>query len=181
MYISHIPGCTHSHSLLGLWHVYGTGVTDHKLLGHPVISRISAEAITCAANAHRFIQGQPVTKHVDKEQPPPMATPMNVKVGHGKGGFLMWNTDVLPPPIQVCCCVPCGGGFPFCPLPCCWCVMPGCSHMCGTCCGPAGGEGASVLMLEGLLPKFPKQHSYPGITGKAKPAATTPPVPQSMK
>mmetsp|Transcript_7913 Transcript_7913/g.22662 ORF Transcript_7913/g.22662 Transcript_7913/m.22662 type:complete len:430 (-) Transcript_7913:1684-2973(-) len=146
--------------------IFGVNTTDQKLLGHPVSSRLAAQAKTCVANAQRVLKGQAPTKHVDKEMPPPMPVPMNIKVGHGPNGYMLWNQEGLPGILSFCCCLPCGGGFPFCPPPCCWCCCP---TLCGTCCGVNGGSGAAAAMESIILPMFPGNHGFKGVTGKALP------------
>lgn len=87
---------------------------------------------------------------------------MKVKMGHGPGGYTYWTG--LPGPAKVCCCIPCGGGFPFCPPPCCWCCVGGCSHACGTCGSPPEGEGPAIFMLN-LFTQFktPAKHGFYGL------------------
>ena len=58
-------------------------------------------------------------------------------------------------------CTPCKCGYPFWPLPCCWWCAPGCSTMCGTCGGPAEGEGAAMVMPS-MLKLFMKAHGFNG-------------------
>jgi NADH dehydrogenase FAD-containing subunit len=140
--------------------IFGVNTTSIPLVGHPVSSRVTAQAITCAKNAQLVCDGKPPVPHVDKESPPPSELPMNIKVGHGKNGYMLWE---LTGPASICCCQPCRGGFPFCPLPCCWCCSPGCAFCLGTCGGDAGGEGAAIFMNDFLLPKFTAPHLYRGI------------------
>lgn len=139
--------------------IFGCSVTTVPLGGHPISSRVTAQAKTCAKNALLKLKDANPVKHVDKEGPPPMAGPMNVKIGHGKGGYLIWNNLG---PGNFLCCLPLGGGFPCCPPPCCWCCAPGCATCLGNCGGPAESEGASIFMHKFLLPKFMKPHGYKG-------------------
>eukprot|EP00403_Amphidinium_massartii_P011975 CAMPEP_0178424244 /NCGR_PEP_ID=MMETSP0689_2-20121128/28109_1 /TAXON_ID=160604 /ORGANISM="Amphidinium massartii, Strain CS-259" /LENGTH=423 /DNA_ID=CAMNT_0020045873 /DNA_START=74 /DNA_END=1345 /DNA_ORIENTATION=+ len=139
--------------------IFGAVVTTVPLGGHPISSRATAQAKTCAKNALLALKGAPAQKHVDKEGPPPMKGPMNVKIGHGKGGYLVWNNLG---PGNLLCCMPCGGGFPFCPPPCCWCCAPGCATCLGTCGGKPESESASIFMYKFLLPKFLGAHGYKG-------------------
>ena len=140
--------------------VFGVGITTKKLFGHPVSSRLTAASKHCAQGALAVIQGKPVQVFQDKEAPPPLPQPMNVKIGHGKGGYMLWTS--LPGPAKVCCCQCCNGGFPFCPPPCCWCCIPGCSGACGTCGSPPEGEGPASFMVH-LLAKFPPNHGFKGL------------------
>jgi len=151
--------------------IFGVNVTTQPLLGHPVSSRVTAQARTCAANAKLLLEGKAPKPHVDKEGPPVMKAPMNIKIGHGPGGYLIWQ-DLGP--ARFLCFQPCGGGFPFCPPPCCWCCASGCATCLGNCCGPAEGEGAARLMEGFLLPKFMAPHGYLG-------AGELPPKMQKMK
>lgn len=146
--------------------IFGVGVTSIPLLGHPVSARMTAQAKTCVKNALHVLEGKAVVPHVDKESPPPSALPMTVKIGHGKGGYMIWDEQGFPCPVKCCCCTWCHGGFPFCPPPCCWCCAKGCPSCCGSCGGPAEGEAAAVFMLEFMLPKFMGPHLYKG-AGKA--------------
>jgi NADH dehydrogenase FAD-containing subunit len=147
--------------------IFGVNITTIPLTGHPVSSRVTAQAKTCAKNAKRFLDGKSVLPHVDKEGPPPLARPMNIKIGHGKGGYMIFD-DLGPP--GVCCCLPCGGGFPFCPPPCCWWCAPGCARCLGTCGGPSESEDAAVFMKGFMLPQFTAPHLYNGM-GKLPPDA----------
>eukprot|EP00438_Fugacium_kawagutii_P013711 Skav202234 [mRNA] locus=scaffold2988:178877:179722:+ [translate_table: standard] len=140
--------------------IFGVGISSTKLFGHPVSSRITAASQHCALQALQVIQGKSVQVFKDKGAPPPMPYPMNVKIGHGPGGYMLWTG--LPGPAKVCCCQPCQGGFPCCPPPCCWCCIPGCAHGCGTCGSPPEGEGPAIFML-GLLAKFPPSHGFKGL------------------
>jgi len=147
--------------------VFGVNVTNKKMPGHPVSGTVTEAAKHCGQQAVAFLEGKKLTAHVHK---PMMVHPMNVKIGHGPGGYMIWHG--LPPPAQVCCCLPCGGGFPFCPPPCCWCCVPGCSGACGNCCGPAEGEGPAVFM-PGLLPKFAGAHGLKGMGDYGAPQQAT--------
>jgi len=155
--------------------IFGINTTDQKLLGHPVTSRLTAQAKTCATNAQRLLRGESPIAHVDKEMPPVGDIPMNIKVGHGPNGYVYWNKSVIPPPLRICCCMPCAGGFPFCPPPCCWCI-PGCSGVCGNCGGAPAGRGAAVFLESVVLPKAAGMNGYKGVSGKPSPMA--PPQPQ---
>lgn len=152
--------------------VFGVGVTTTKVPGHPVSARITIASQHCGKQALALLQGKEVQKFVDKGTPPPMDHPMNMKIGHGPGGYMIWSG--LPGPAKICCCQCCGGGFPFCPPPCCWCCIPGCAHGCGTCCGPPEGEGPAIFMV-GLLGKFPGSHGYKGLGNYG------PEIPQQMR
>jgi len=155
--------------------IFGVNVTTQPLLGHPVSARVAAQAKTCVKNVSLFLEGKSVVKHVDKEAPPPAkdengnyTMPISVKFGHGPGGYMMWNTDAFPLLVRLCCCLPCGGGFPCCPPPCCWCCGRGCAGCFGNCCGPVEGESAAIFMESFLLPKFLPGHGYKG-TGQMPP------------
>ena len=142
--------------------VFGVGITTTKVPGHPVIARLTAAGQHCALQALEVIDGKPAKVFVDKGDPPPMPGPMNVKIGHGPGGYMIWTTMMTRlTPMKVCCCQCCNGGYPFCPPPCCWCI-PGCSRACGTCGGPPEGEGASVFM-KSALGKGAGMHGYKGL------------------
>lgn len=140
--------------------VFGVGITTIKLFGHPVSSRITAASQHCARQAAAVIEGKQPQVFKDKGAPPPMSHPMNVKIGHGPGGYMIWTS--LPGPAKVCCCQCCNGGYPCCPPPCCWCCIPGCSGACGTCGSPPEGEGPAKLMIH-LLAKFPPAHGFKGL------------------
>ena len=140
--------------------IFGIGITTTKLFGHPVSARITCASQHCARQALAVIAGKQAQVFKDTASPPPMAHPMNVKIGHGVGGYMIW-TD-LPGPLKACCCQCCGGGFPFCPPPCCWCCISGCSGACGTCGGPPEGEGPAIF-LKSLLTKFPSAHGQKGM------------------
>ena len=140
--------------------VFGVGITTIKLFGHPVSSRITAASQHCARQAAAVIEGKQPQVFKDKGAPPPMSHPMNVKIGHGPGGYMIWTS--LPGPAKVCCCQCCNGGYPCCPPPCCWCCIPGCSGACGTCGSPLEGEGPAKLMIH-LLAKFPPAHGFKGL------------------
>ena len=109
--------------------------------------------------------------------PPVLAGPMNIKIGHGVGGYLIWNEP--DPPMNVCCCQPCGGGFPFCPPPCFWPCLPGCATTCGYCCGDSKGEGGARMMLA-AAPMMAETHGYKGIGKGATPGGEVAPVAQHM-
>jgi NADH dehydrogenase FAD-containing subunit len=150
--------------------IFGVNVTTQPLVGHPVSARVAAQAKTCVKNAALFLDGKQPEKHVDKESPPPAkygdgidSVPMTVKFGHGPGAFMMWNTNALPMPMKCCCCLPCGGGFPCCPPPCCWCCGKGCAGCFGNCCGPVESESAAIFMESFMLPKFMAPHGYKGV------------------
>lgn len=142
--------------------IFGVNVTTVPLLGHPVASRVTAQAKTCVKNAKLLLEGKPPQPHKDKESPPPMERPLSIKIGHGRGGYMIWDESFVPAPAKCCCCLPCGGGYPCCPPPCCWCIASGCPTLCGSCCGPTESEGAAIFMLNFLLPKFMKPHGYLG-------------------
>ena len=127
--------------------LFGTNTTNLELKGHPITSRVKAAATTAVRNAELVINGKPPTAHKDSEPPTPLPRPMNIKIGHGKGGYMIWDTEQYDPCMKLCVfCTPCKCGFPFWPPVCCWCCAPGCSHACGVCCGEAEGEGAAILM-----------------------------------
>mmetsp|Transcript_54148 Transcript_54148/g.99990 ORF Transcript_54148/g.99990 Transcript_54148/m.99990 type:complete len:424 (-) Transcript_54148:61-1332(-) len=138
--------------------IFGCAVTTVPLGGHPISMRVTAQSKTCAKNALLVVKGKAPTKHVDKEMN--LKVPMNIKIGHGKGGYLIWNSLG---PGNILCCLPCGGGFPFCPPPCCWCCAPGCYNCLGPCCGKTESEEASIFMFNFLLPKFAGAHLYKGM------------------
>jgi len=152
--------------------IFGVGVTTQPLVGHPVSARITAQSKTCVKNVKLLVNGKQPEPHKDKESPPGHEgqLPMNVKIGHGKGGYLIWDATGMPPPAKCCCCLPCKGGFPCCPPPCCWCCAPGCATCCGKCGGPAEGPGGAVLMLDFMLFKFMDGHLYKG-RGKMPPGS----------
>ncbi|CAE7235170.1 ptaL [Symbiodinium sp. CCMP2592] len=137
--------------------VLGVNVTNKKIVGHPVTVIISAAATHCAKQALAILEGKPPKAWVPPKEG---IHPMNVKMGHGPGGYMVWAG--LPAPAHVCCCLPCGGGYPCCPPPCCWCCVPGCSGACGTCGSPPEGEGPAVFM-PGLLAKFTGMHGFKGL------------------
>lgn len=147
--------------------VFGVNVTTTKLVGHPVSSRVTAAAKTCVLNALLVANNKTPKPHVDKEKPPPMPHPMNIKIGHGPGGNVIWlDMGLLGYPL----CQPCKGGFPFCPPPCCWCLLSGSIKGLGVCGKAAEGEGPAVFIKQGLLPKLAKKHHYLGL-GKLGPSA----------
>jgi len=138
--------------------VFGVGITTTKVPGHPVSSRITAQSKHCASEAVAVVEGKEPKTFKDKEAPPPLPHPMNVKIGHGPGGHMIWHG--LPGPAKVCCCQCCNGGFPFCPPPCCWCCIPGCSGACGTCGKPAEGEGPAIFMPNLMGKMFTTNHGF---------------------
>ena len=151
--------------------LFGTNTTSFVLVGHPITSRVAAAAGTCAKNALLHAAGNPVKPHVDKEEPAPLPRPMNIKIGHGPGGYMIWDTEQMPLPMKCCIfCTPCQCGYPFWPPPCCWCCAPGCSRACGDCGGPPEGEGAATFMVC-LLKQFMKGHNFKG-GGLAPPVDT---------
>ena len=151
--------------------LFGTNTTSLQLVGHPIISRVEAAAATCAKNALLHVSGKPVQPHVDRGAPSPLLRPLNIKIGHGPGGYMIWDTDVYPLFLKLCVfCVPCKCGFPFWPLPCCWCCAPGCSRACGDCGGSPEGEGPAMFMPF-LLKQFMKTHNFNG-AGTAPTAPT---------
>ena len=117
---------------------------------HPTLAVSQAKAEVCAVNAAHLVRGEPLVAYdalAKKGGPfklPFGAYPIRIHVGHGKGGYLFWTDLLAKEPFMLCCCQPCGGGFPFCPPPCCWCMGQGCPMLCGYCCGPNASEGASV-------------------------------------
>ena len=126
-------------------------------------------AVLCAANAVRLVQGLPlVPRPADPKKAgghglPIGAYPIRIHVGHGKGAYLYWTDLMDGKPLMACCCKPCGGGFPFCPPPCCWlCLGAGSPTMCGYCCGPAEGEGAAIHAGHGM-PEFAKAMGMKGM------------------
>mmetsp|Transcript_70659 Transcript_70659/g.165700 ORF Transcript_70659/g.165700 Transcript_70659/m.165700 type:complete len:443 (-) Transcript_70659:106-1434(-) len=138
--------------------IFGVGVTTVKITGHPMSMSVTAAGEHCGKQALLALDGKPATPY--KNGGMNLPHPMNVKIGHGPGGYMIWTA--LPAPAKVCCCLPCGGGYPCCPPPCCWCCLPGCSGACGSCCGPAEGEGPAIFMPS-LLAKFPGAHGYKGL------------------
>lgn len=138
--------------------VFGVGITTTKVPGHPVSSRITAQSKHCASEAVAVIEGKEPKTFKDKEAPTPLPHPMNVKIGHGPGGYMIWSG--LPGPAKVCCCQCCNGGFPFCPPPCCWCCIPGCSGACGTCGKPSEGEGPAIFMPNLMHKMFTTNHGF---------------------
>lgn len=141
--------------------ILGINVTTVTTTVQPVIAVMTARAKTCAMNAKLILDGKPPVPH--KHSGPAMERPPTVKIGHGRGGYMIWDEEMLPCPLKCLCCLPCGGGFPCCPPPCCWCCGSGCSNCFGNCCGPAEGEGSAIFMLEFMLPKFPGSHGFKGL------------------
>lgn len=144
--------------------VFGAGTTAIPLAGHPVETRLAAQAITCARNAKRFLEGalplelEPYDDRalIPRSHPRPYA----LRVGYGRGGFALWDGEaaaVTLDPVNLLMCGAWGGGFPFCPPPCCWCA-PGCASCCGKCRGPPEGEGLARFFESTLLPFAMQRH-----------------------
>jgi hypothetical protein len=134
--------------------IFAAGVSTMPLLGHPVSARLISQAATCAHNAKLFLAGKTPTQlkpHADYSVPPVMDRPAAVKLGLGKGGYAIWDAQPVCDPPGLLMCGPCGGGYPLCPPPCCWCA-PGCSTCCGQCNGPRESEGLAVFFESTLLP-----------------------------
>ena len=135
--------------------IFGAGITNMPQLGHPISARLPAEGITCATNAIKFLNGTPnaeLKPHADGLMPPVLPRPVAIKIGHGKGGYAIWDAQPKWDPPSVVCCVPCGGGYPFCPPPCCWCA-PGCATCCAAKCrGERESEGLAQFFESTLLP-----------------------------
>ena len=135
--------------------VFGAGVTNIPLLGHPASARVAAQAVTCVHNARLFLDGYEPTElapHLDRLIPPIEPLPSIINIGHGKGAHAIWAEHTAYYPPALLCMRPCKGGFPFCPPPCCWCIAPGCLTCCGYCGGEAEGEGTAMFVESTLLP-----------------------------
>jgi len=143
--------------------LFGVGVSTEVIVKHPVSMRTVAQAKTCARNAACLVEGKKTKPHEDKEGMM-MDKPMNIKIGHGAGGYLLWESGS---PFDIMCCLCIKAGFPFCPPPCCWCCMPGCACAFGTCCKENGGEPAARCLLGGMLPMLMGSHGFKGV-GKIK-------------
>jgi len=135
--------------------IFGVNTTTHQLVGHPIGMRVGAAAVTCAKNAVRHLREQPPLPHVDKEMPGPLPYPMNIKIGHGKGGYMIWDLDQMPLYLRCMMGAPCGLGYPCFPCVCCECCCP-ISGMLGNCCGPPEGEGPAKAMecMLGMMGAF---------------------------
>eukprot|EP00929_Paragymnodinium_shiwhaense_P068684 TRINITY_DN3458_c0_g1_i3.p2 TRINITY_DN3458_c0_g1~~TRINITY_DN3458_c0_g1_i3.p2 ORF type:complete len:322 (-),score=75.86 TRINITY_DN3458_c0_g1_i3:403-1368(-) len=124
--------------------IFSIGVGDNKesFVG---FAKLEAQWKTVTANIKAKLAGKQMKAH--KEGLPFMKGPPLVVVGHGPHGYAMFDFDNLPPPAKCCCC--CGyGGFPCCPIPCCWpcCAGGGCGLCpCGYCCAPPEGSGPAKL------------------------------------
>jgi NADH dehydrogenase FAD-containing subunit len=140
--------------------IFAVGTSTVMIKRHPVSATIAEQANTCAKNAACFLAGKPLAKHVEKGM---AAMPMNIKIGHGPGGYMFWDPAALPPPAKCCCCLPCGGGYPCCPPPCCWCCCKGCSGCFGNCGKNYEGEGPATFILETGNKIFPKSHGFKGM------------------
>lgn len=144
--------------------IFSVATSTVTVKRHPISATTAEQANTCAKNAANLLAGKPLVKHKEKGM---AAMPMNIKIGHGPGGYMFWDPAALPPPAKCCCCLPCGGGYPCCPPPCCWCCCKGCSGCFGNCCNNYEGEGPSTFILEtGNLKLFPSSHGFKGL-GKA--------------
>eukprot|EP00930_Biecheleria_cincta_P023018 TRINITY_DN16683_c0_g2_i1.p1 TRINITY_DN16683_c0_g2~~TRINITY_DN16683_c0_g2_i1.p1 ORF type:complete len:456 (+),score=102.93 TRINITY_DN16683_c0_g2_i1:85-1368(+) len=147
--------------------IFAVGTSTVLVKRHPVSATIGEQATTAAVNAVNFLEGKPLKKHVEKGM---SAQPMSIKIGHGVGGYMFWDSSAIPAPAKCCCCLPCGGGFPFCPPPCCWCCCKGCSGLWGNCCKPYEGEGPSIWILETGNKTFAKAHGFKGMGSAPKQA-----------
>lgn len=145
------------------------------------VSLLIKQAQDVAANAVALVQGKTLTPHKPESTINWGDRPLNVKVGHGKGGYIFWDVEQFPPPMKV---MTCNGtcGFPCCPLPCCWpCglagLMPDC-YVCGTCCGPCEGENVMLAFVKFMGPggvkAFSDHANLP--MGKNPPAGGAPPA-----
>jgi len=167
-------------------HIFAIGTGDRCPMNGALSQQLQEQAATVAKNVKLLHAGQPLCSH--KPSQGKDAQPITIKVGHGMSGYMWWNVSALPGLVQYCLCLPCRGGFPCCPLPCCWCCCPGCKHMFGTCGGEPEGQGPAVFVLEtGNAKVFPALHGFTGLGEKPVQHATMPallgerPVQQHMK
>ena len=75
----------------------------------------------------------------------------------GKGGYVIWEEHTKWDPPGLFMLGPCGGGYPFCPPPCCWCCAPGCHKCCGKCGGPREGEDTARFYESTMLPYYMRE------------------------
>mmetsp|Transcript_110429 Transcript_110429/g.356442 ORF Transcript_110429/g.356442 Transcript_110429/m.356442 type:complete len:419 (+) Transcript_110429:1-1257(+) len=145
----------------------GQGDVDESFVG---ALKLTAMASSVATNVAAFLAGRAMKAH--KDTAASMTRPLTIKIGHGPGGYMWWDTEVMPLPAKCCSC--CGlAGFPFCPPPCCWCCCKGsCACCCGNCGGECGGEAASRFYFHALMKMFPGKNGYAGMG--------EPPVQQTM-
>ena len=94
--------------------VFGAGVTNIPLLGHPASARVAAQAVTCVHNARLFLDGYEPTElapHLDRLIPPIEPLPSIINIGHGKGAHAIWAEHTAYYPPALLCMRPCKGGF----------------------------------------------------------------------
>eukprot|EP00929_Paragymnodinium_shiwhaense_P058081 TRINITY_DN29094_c0_g1_i1.p1 TRINITY_DN29094_c0_g1~~TRINITY_DN29094_c0_g1_i1.p1 ORF type:complete len:420 (-),score=115.22 TRINITY_DN29094_c0_g1_i1:191-1450(-) len=122
--------------------IFSIGVGDNKesFIGFP---KLEAQWKSVTANVKALAAGGSMKAH--KEGMPEVKGPALVVIGHGPGGYAMFDFENMPAPAKFCCC---NGyaGFPCCPpcWPCCACA--GCGGCpCGFCGGPPEGNGPALL------------------------------------
>jgi len=119
--------------------MFAVGCSD--IPGFTNIPKLQGQWQTVAKNIVAQLRSSPLTQY--KELEPQMKHPPLVLLGLGKNGWAHVDFKQLPAPVKLCCCHgKCG--FPFCPLPCCWCCCSPC--LCGYCCRPPHGNGVPQLM-----------------------------------
>mmetsp|Transcript_16802 Transcript_16802/g.50879 ORF Transcript_16802/g.50879 Transcript_16802/m.50879 type:complete len:449 (+) Transcript_16802:106-1452(+) len=133
--------------------------STRPVITNPASVRAVAVGMHAAESAKRYLKGEEPSPFKDTATPPPLVEPMNIKIGHGPNGYMIW---VGMGPMDVPCCQPCNGGYPFCPPPCCWPLHPSMARCLGDCGAPAEGP-ASAHFMDFLLPKFGDMNGFVGL------------------
>lgn len=145
--------------------IFAIGTAD---LDEPaVIPKLEGQWKDAARNVNAFLSGAPLRPHRDAASW--MDVPAAVTIGHGPGAFAYLDFDNVPPPVKCCLCGGLGG-FPCCPLPCCW---PCCGiRPCGFCLGPTDGEHFAKFL--GHMQYTSAGFHYKGVGKDRRPGVAAP-------
>ena len=73
--------------------LFAANATTMPIVGYPPAVRNAARAKTCAKNAKLLLAGKAPVAHVDKEMPKAAERPMMVNMGHGVGGYGLFDSS----------------------------------------------------------------------------------------
>mmetsp|Transcript_100834 Transcript_100834/g.280881 ORF Transcript_100834/g.280881 Transcript_100834/m.280881 type:complete len:419 (-) Transcript_100834:389-1645(-) len=132
----------------------GCGDVDEGFIAARKLQNMAKDT---AVNVAAFLAGKPMKAH--KDAMPAVTRPPMIKIGHGPGGYMWFDMDMMPLPAKCCSCWG-AAGFPFCPPPCCWCC---CKGSCMKCCGECGGEATARFWFHGPFKMIPLDVGYLGM------------------